>query len=94
MALPLANVTTMTEKCPNVLPKTSGHFLFFCTKNRKICTNFPAPVSRDPVTYSGKILLSAEYTPDYTRGVPAPRPDAPLHMHRFAAQKPAIPVWA
>lgn len=40
MALPLANVIMMTEKCPDVLPKTSGHFFIFCTKNRKICTNF------------------------------------------------------
>ena len=37
MALPLANVTTMTEKCPNVLPKTSGHFLGIfskCSQNK------------------------------------------------------------
>ena len=85
MVLPLANVTTMTEKCPDVLPKTSGHFFIFCT-------NFPAPVSRSSITYSSKILLSAEYTPDYTRGVPAPQPDVPLRMHRFAAQKPATPA--
>ena len=31
MVLPLANVTTMTEKYPDVLPKTSGHFFIFCT---------------------------------------------------------------
>ena len=92
MVLPLANVTTMTEKYPDVLPKTSGHFFIFCTKNRKICTNFPAPVSRSSITYSSKILLSAEYTPDYTRGVPAPQPDVPLRMHRFAAQKPTTPA--
>ncbi len=92
MALPLANVIMMTEKYPDVLPKTSGHFFIFCTKNRKICTNFPAPVSRNSVTYSDKILLSAEYTPDYTRGAPVPRPDPPLHMHRFAVQKPATPA--
>lgn len=32
MVLPLANVTTMTEKCPDVLPKTSGHFFYFLYK--------------------------------------------------------------
>ena len=40
MALPLANVTTMTEKCPDVLPKTSGHFFIFCTKKSENLCKF------------------------------------------------------
>lgn len=40
MVLLLANVTTMTEKCPDVLPKTSGHFLFFVQKIGKFVQIF------------------------------------------------------
>lgn len=37
MVLPLANVTTMTEKYPDVLPKTSGHFFIFLYKFSSTC---------------------------------------------------------